>query len=125
MGQNMWRFALVIGGLLLFFGPVATACDPGPEITWVNQTDETVVVYLRDEFERDLGTRLPAHSSKTEGVIEAVWNDVVVIRDEQGNMLFRQRLTWDEFKTQGFRFVITEEMLSPVPTPSPVATPVR
>jgi hypothetical protein len=119
----MSRFGVVIAGLLLLFGAVATACDPGPEITWVNQTDETVVVYLRDEFVRDLGTALPPHSTKTEGVIKAVWNDVVVIRDEQGNMLFRRELTWGDFKAQGFRFVITEEMLSPVPTPSPAGTP--
>ena len=112
----MWRSAVVIAGLLALFGVMGTACDPGPEITWVNQTDETVVVYLRDEFFRDLGTALPPHSTKIEGVIEAVWNDVVVIRDEQGNVLFRQKLTWEEFQKRNFRFVITEDMLSPTPS---------
>ena len=117
-----------IAFLAVFVGIATTAiaCDPGPEITWVNQTDETVVVYLRDEFDRDLGTALPPHSTKMEGVIEGVWNDVVVIRDEQGNLLFRQKLSWDELDARGFRFVITEDMLSsasPTPVPSPTTAP--
>ena len=118
----MLRLVAVIAGLLLLFGAVATACEYGPDLTWVNQTDENIVIYLSDELSSDLGTHLPPQSTKTEFLGDDLWKGSVVIRDEQGNVLFRQKLTWDEFKARGFRFVVTEEMLSPVPTPSPVAT---
>ena len=117
----MWRFGLVIAGLLALLGAMATACDPGAGVTWVNQTDQSVVIYLSDEVGSGRGNPLPPHSTTTQAVIKHVWKNMVVIRDEQGNMLFRQELTWGDFKAQGFRFVITEDMLSP--TPSPVATP--
>jgi len=100
---------------------MGTACEYGPDITWVNQTDESIVIYLSDELSDDLGTHLPPQSTKTEFLGDDLWKGMVVIRDEQGNVLFHQRLAWDEFKAQGFRFVITEDMLSP--TPSPATTP--
>jgi hypothetical protein len=114
---------VVIAGLLALFG---AACEYGPDITWVNQTDKSIVIYLSDELSDDLGTHLPPQSTKTEFLGDDLWKGMVVIRDEQGNVLFRQKLTWDEFEAQGFRFVITEDMLSPAsptPTPSPAATP--
>ena len=122
------RFALVIPVLLLLLAAVATGCDPGAGVTWVNQTDQSVVIYLSDEGGSDRGNPLPPHSTITQAVIKHVWRGMVVIRDEQGNVLFRQKLTWDEFEAQGFRFVITEAMLSPpspspTPTPTPAATP--
>ncbi len=98
------------------------ACEYGPDVTWVNQTDEAIVIYLSDEVASDLGTHLPPQSSKTEFLENGLWKDMVVVRDEQGNVLFRQKLTWDEFKAQGFRFVITQDMLSP-PSPTPTPSP--
>ncbi len=102
---------------------MATACEYGPDLTWVNQTDENIVIYLSDEVSSDLGTHLPPQSTKTEFLGDDLWKGMVVIRDERGNVLFRQELTWDEFKARGFRFVVTEDMLSPVPSPSPATTP--
>ncbi len=89
-------------------------CDPGAGITWVNETDQTVDVYLGDDLD-DFDGSLPPHSSTEAATIKAVWEDVVVIRDEEGTVLFRQELTWDELAEQDFRFVITEELLSPTP----------
>ena len=109
---------------LVFVATVAIACDPGAGVTWVNETDQGVVIYLR--LDSDLGTHLPPHSTVTEAVIKHVWKNMVVIRDEQGNLLFRQKLSWDELNAQGFRFVITEDMLSsasPTPVPSPTTAP--
>jgi hypothetical protein len=113
----------IIAGIV---ATAAIACDPGAGVTWVNQTDQSVVIYLSDRLDADLGTDLPPRSNKTEAVIKDVWRNLVVVRDEQGNVLFRQTLTWDQLKAQGFRFVITEEMLSPsspTPAPSPGTTP--
>lgn len=120
MTRTFWRFwrtgnlelirLLVVGTIL---GTAVVACDPGASVTWVNQTDQTLIMYLSDEPDSDRGNPLPPHSTKVLGVIKAVWKDVVVIRDEQGNVLFRQKLTWEQLKGRGFRFVITEDMLSP------------
>ncbi len=93
-------------------------CDPGAGITWVNNTNRTVVVYLDDDFD-DTGDQIDPQSSRTLGTIKAVWNDIIVLRNEEGTVLFRQELTWDELKAQGFRFEITEEMIAPTPTPAP------
>jgi len=92
---------------------------------WVNQTDRTIFVYSGDQL-ADRETTLRPHSSKEVAFADFLWQDLVVLRDDQGNVLFRQELTWGEFKAQGFRFVITEDMLSPpspTPAPSPGTTP--
>ena len=130
MTRTFWRFwpadspsAVSVIAVCLITAISAIACDPGAGVTWVNETDQTLIVYLSDEPDSDRGDPLPPHSTKVLGVIEVVWKDVVVIRDEQGNVLFRQELTWDEFKAMGFRFVITEDMLSPTPTGGPWQSP--
>ena len=97
---------------------IATACDPGAGVTWVNETDTRVAVYLSDEPGGD-GSLVEPQSSKTEAVIKAVWHDVIVVRDEQGNLLFRREMTWDELEAQDFRFVIDESSLVPTPAESP------
>ena len=109
--------SLVIPALVVMTLAFA-GCDPGAGITWVNETDQTVVVYLDDNFD-DTGSQIEPHSSRTLDTIKAVWNDIVVLRDEEGTVLFRQELTWDELKAQDFRFEITEEMIAPTPTPAP------
>jgi len=102
-------FALILASIAL------TACDPGAGITWVNETDVQLQIYLGDDLD-DFDLSLAPHSSKEGATIEAVWEDVVVVRDQQSNILFRQEITWDELEAQDFRFEITEEMLSPTPT---------
>jgi hypothetical protein len=113
VGPLTARIAFAICLLLVLATTVA--CDPGADITWVNETDQEVGIYLGDDL-HDFDTSVRPRSSKTVGTIEAVWEDVVVIRDKQKRVLFRQEITWDELKAQGFRFVITEDMLSPTPT---------
>ncbi len=104
-------FIIVVLTVIAF---TTMACDPGAGVTWVNETDQTVLIYLGDE-PNGTGTLLEPHSTKTEAVIKAVWEDVVVIRDRRGNILFRQEITWDELEAQDFRFEITEEMFSSTP----------
>jgi hypothetical protein len=122
MIRTFWKFwrtdrstAIWILAGCTILSVAAIACDPVAGATWVNQTDHTVLVYSGDQLD-DFDTTLPPHSSKKLAMADFLWDDVVVLRDEQGNVLFRQELTWDEFKAQGFRFVITEDMLSPTPT---------
>jgi hypothetical protein len=111
--ESLGRALVVAFGLLMLAG--LTACDPGADTTWANETDQEIGIYLGDSVS-DFDQKLPPHSTRTVGTLEAAWKDVVVVRDKQGNVLLRQEITWDEFKAQDFRFVITEDMLSPTPT---------
>jgi hypothetical protein len=95
-----------------------TGCDPGADITWVNETDQEADIYLGDGL-NDFDTSVPPHSSREVGTIQAAWQDVVVIRDKQGNVLLRQEITWEELKQQGFRFMIRPESAVPTPTSEP------
>jgi hypothetical protein len=122
MTRTFWRFwradrspVIWLLAVSIVLASSATGCEYGPDVTWVNQTDHTVLVYSGEQL-GDFDTALPPHSSKKLAMADFLWDDVVVLRDEQGNVLFRQELTWDEFKAMGFRFVITEDMLSPTPT---------
>ena len=117
MRRGLWNFLrnnrvrVVVLGVMVALASLAVGCDPGAELTWVNETDQDVFIYLGDgrdldEFSHSLGPR-----SRIEGVatIIAVWKDVVVVRDRQGNILLRKEITWDELKAQDFIFVICPE----------------
>ncbi len=101
--------ALVV---LLASAGFAGACDPGAGVTWVNETDDAILIYLRDDANPDSGSVVAARGTLTEGVIIAVWHDVVVVRDVAGKVLYREEVTWDELKAQDFTFVITEDDIS-------------
>jgi hypothetical protein len=117
-----WRanqlFVASFLGLSALVAITATACDPGAGVTWSNETDQTVVLYLSHEL-NDRGTILEPHSTKTQAVIEAVWKGVVVVRDQRGNVLLREDISWDQLKAQHFRFVIRQDMLAPTPSAVP------
>ncbi len=101
--------AAVIMGLVL-----AAGCDPGATVTYVNETDQRVSIYLGDNIDR-FDVSIAPHSKAEVGTIATEWRDVVVVRDDQENVILRKEITWDELKAEDFRFVITEEMLSPTP----------
>ena len=112
------RIAFAICLLLLLATTVA--CDPGATITYVNETDRTVLVYTAEDLEPEIyDALLEPRSTVRAGTIKMSFKDVVIVRDEDGNFLLRKEITWDELKAQGFRFVITEEMLSATPTEEP------
>jgi hypothetical protein len=95
----------------------AVACDPGATITYVNETGRTVLVYTAEDLEpNEYDALLGPHSTVQATTLEMHFKDVVILRDKDGNLLFRKEITWDELKAQDFRFVITEDMLSPTPT---------
>lgn len=119
--QMSWKFSLnrrlsvLACGVSILGAVLLSACDPGAGVTWINETDETVVVHLSDEPNRDSGTTVLAHSSKTEAVISDVWNDVVVVRNEEGAVLLRVELTWNELEDGDFKFVISPADLGASP----------
>jgi hypothetical protein len=104
---------------VLLFLATAPGCDPGATIKYVNETDKTVIVYTADDRDlSDYDVIVEAYSTVRAGTIITEFKDVVVLRDKDGNLLLRKEITWDELKAQDFRFVITEDMLSPTPTES-------
>jgi len=100
------RTAAFAGGLAALI-VAAAGCDPGAEIIWVNETDETANVYL-GESEDDFDVSIQPHRTLRVDTIKAVWEDVVVVRDDAGNIVLRLEITWDQLKEQGFRFVIKD-----------------
>lgn len=109
------RIALVIC-LLVGLG-AAVGCDPGFTITYVNQTDKTITIYIADDDDlSEHDVILQPHSTVPSGTLTITFKDVIIGRDEEGNLLFRNEITRDELKAQGYRFVITEDMLSPTPS---------
>jgi hypothetical protein len=104
---------------LSLFLASAVGCEPGAMVTYVNMTDKRVDVYLGDGARPDdfevIEVTIEPNSAKEIGTIETVWPDVVVVFDEDGNLVLRREITWDQLKDQDFVFVITEDMLSPTP----------
>jgi hypothetical protein len=105
-----WLIALV----LVVAAIALTACEPGAGVTWVNETGQTVDIFAGEDAE-DFVTTVQPHSSTRMGEFEHLWEDVVVVKDQTGNVLLYEEITWEELKAQDFRFVVTEEMLSPTP----------
>ena len=103
--KSLGTAALVSG--LAVFAVATSACDPGAGITWVNETDQTVYIYLGDDLD-DFDGSLPPHTSLEAATIETVWEDVVVVRNREGDVILRREITWAELEEQGFRFVIRE-----------------
>ena len=118
---------IVFAIFLVLILAAALACDPGATITYVNTTDKRVDVYLgegaRPEDFKIVEVTIEPHSAKKVGTIAMVWPGVVVVFDEDGNLVLRRQITWDQLKEQGFRFVITEDMFSPTPAETAPASP--
>lgn len=117
-----WRTSVAVPAVLLTLACIwlvgAVACDPGHEVTYVNETSQTMKFYLGDGLDDYDGTLAPG-SSWTGVVAEVVWEDAVVIRDVQDNVLYREELTWEEFKERDYRFVVTEDMIGEPPSSGP------
>jgi hypothetical protein len=116
------RIALAI---CLFVGlTAAVGCETGFTITYVNETGKTITIYISDDDElSEHDVILQPHSTVPSGTLTITFKDVIIGRDEEGNLLFRNEITRDDLKAQGYRFVITEDMLSPTPGETAPAPP--
>lgn len=94
------------------------ACDPGATITYVNETNQPVDIYLGHSM-KAFDSTIPAHSETKVGTIRQVWRDIVVVRDQQGTVLSEQEMTWNELKAQHFRVVIANTATLATPTSVP------
>jgi hypothetical protein len=111
--------------MCLFVGlTAAVGCETGFTITYVNETDKTIAIYYGDDYDfSEYDFIIQPHSTERAGVLTITFKGVVIGRDEEGNLLFRNEITRDQLKAQGYRFVITEDMLSPTPTGGPWQSP--
>lgn len=115
MRRGLWQFgrsktvSVLVLGVILALASLALGCDQGAELTWVNETDQNVLIYLGDDLDDFSVSLAPRSRIEDLTYIVAVWQDVVVVRDEQGNILLRKELTWNELKAQDFIFVIRPE----------------
>jgi hypothetical protein len=103
---------------LLLIAATTAGCEPVSTITYVNETDKTILIYIADDADlSEYDIIIQPHSTELSGTMNMNFKGVVIGRDEEGNLLFRKRSTWDDLKAQGFR--ITDDMLSPTPTGGP------
>lgn len=117
-GPLTLRIALAI--CLLVGLATAVGCDPGFTITYVNDSDKTILIYYGDDNKlSEYDFIIQPHSIERAGVLTITFKGVIIGRNEDGNLLFRKKISREQFKAQDNRFVITEYMLSPTSTPGP------
>jgi len=102
--------ALLILVLAAFF---TTACDPGHSVTFDNDTDAAVTIFI--DGQRDVS--LKPMEKRTFDVIEFS-EATFEARDSTGRVLYRETMTWAGLKERGWKIVIAE----PAP-PGPSSTP--
>ena len=111
--------------MCLFVGlTAAVGCETGFTITYVNETDKTIAIYYGDDYDfSEYDFIIQPHSTERAGVLTITFKGVVIGRDEEGNLLFTTKISRGQLKAQQYRFVITEDMLSPTPAATPPASP--
>jgi hypothetical protein len=121
-GPLTLRIAFAIGTLLIL--ATGFGCDPGFPITYVNETDRTIIVYTADNLKpNEYDVVLKPHSTVQVNMLEMHLKGVVIGRDEEGNLLFRKEIGREQLEAQDNRFVITQDMLSPIPIGTAPALP--
>jgi len=81
---------------------IASGCDPGHGVTFVNQTDRTIAVYENT----DLDANLAPAQQRTFTFIVFEGSRTFLARDEAGNVIFQQQYTWADLKRLQWRIVI-------------------
>jgi hypothetical protein len=111
----------VLGCLLLallgVLAALTVACHVEHEVTWVNNTPYKLSI--RDSKDRSV-TTLEPFETLTLGDAKFLWTDQTFAFSEDGRLISRIDLTWEQLKAQGYRIVIEEQS---VPPPSATATP--
>jgi hypothetical protein len=76
------------------------------EVTYVNETNETIAIYVND----DLDVTVPAGEQTTVGYrkLEWWWNAELEVRDLQGNLISADRYDKDDLKRLDYRIVIDD-----------------
>ena len=112
-----WRLAAMTAAVATAFALIG--CDPGHNISYENETNEFIDIYL-DGF---LNVSLEPMQKKKFFGIESP-STTFEARDAEGNVIYRQTFTWDELRDAGWRIVVTENSrIDPQPTPRVKATP--
>lgn len=110
---------VMVGALLL--SVLSVSCEPrtfARGVEYVNQTNKKVAVYEGPTRSFELA---PRQVITNVGTIVAYPEIFFQVRDETGNLIFELKTTPKELEKAGWRIVITDQTLTP--TPSPLARP--
>jgi hypothetical protein len=111
---------VLLGGLLFV---MAFACEPKSfvrGVTYVNRTGQEIAIYQdsRKQFHLD-----PGEVSDIATIVGYPQLSFEA-RDRNGRVIFRLKTTAKELERMGWRIVITDQTLTPTPTP-PARPPQR
>lgn len=98
------------------FGWFVSACDPGSDVTYVNDTNlEIDICRGVDDEQLRFSVKLLPRSSRQLGYLEHSWEGPVAGFDDQNRLLFLRDIPWDELEDHDFRIVITADDLNKNP----------
>jgi len=112
-----WRLAAVVAAVATAFA--LTGCDPGHDVSYENETNEFIEIYVNDFLNVSLE---PLQKKK---FLEIEFGSATYeARDLAGRVLYRQTFTWDELRDAGWRIGVTDtSRIDPQPAPRVKATP--
>lgn len=101
LATMVWRLsgALLVACLVVFL----VACDPGHEITYVNETDQHITVRLNGGVHAELGP----HETKDVLTLEFIRARTISAENEGGRVIYSETLTWGDLRDKGWKIVIS------------------
>jgi hypothetical protein len=104
MSSRSWLLAAL--GMVLLLTVLGIACEPGAEITYVNNTDKVLFV----DADSMGALRVEPHSQIEVSEFPFGKDDpfVVTVRDEAGNIVYYEETTLRELKERNYTVIIEE-----------------
>ncbi|MCL5076426.1 MAG: hypothetical protein M1136_12405 [Chloroflexi bacterium] len=114
-----WLFFAIL--LVAVGGFTLTSCDPGVGITYENQTNRTIAIYTTRHGYTGMQGKLPPYEIHTFSTLMSrdvePYPILFEAKDEEGNVVWSETLTWRDLEKRGWRIVITGQTLTPTPSP--------
>ncbi len=99
---GVYRSAVIC--LLLLTVSTVISCDEGSDIAYVNMTDKTLDVYI----DGLLVHTLEPGETREALILKFSLPTLFEAKDEEGNTVFSETLTWEGLKAREFRIVFTD-----------------
>ena len=84
----------------------AVACDPSHAVTYDNQTNKSVMIFINGAFDASV-------DPMDEKTLEVIEFDEATFeaRDSAGRIIYSETFTWEELKEAGWQIVIIEDVI--------------
>lgn len=108
------RHVLALAGALVLI--MASACEPesfAREVEYINKTEKEIIFYQDSTKQFDL---MPGDMRRGETIVGVIQLSFEA-RDKTGRVIFQLKTTPKELEKMGWRIVITDQTLTPTPTP--------